>query len=116
MRRVHQHAVVGVRLNMLLQVLWTLKGLAAEVALVWLEGNVDADVRGDVIALDSRRSACAPLAGQVEVVGALASDMAFADVILVGVSRVLKGIEYDCRVHRELQRCRIAHRSPATDR
>jgi hypothetical protein len=67
---------------MLLQILWALERLAAEVALVRLEGDVNADGRGDVVALDGGRSARAPLACQVEVVGALTPDMAFADVVL----------------------------------
>lgn len=82
MRRVHQHAVVGVRLDMLLQILRALERLATEVALVRLKRDVDADVGGDVIALDGRCAACSPLAGQVEIVSALAPDMAFAHVVL----------------------------------
>lgn len=81
-RRVHQHAVVGVRLYMFLEVLWPLERLAAEVALMRLERDVDADVGGDVIAFDGRGAACSPLAGQVEVIGALATDMALAHMVL----------------------------------
>ena len=90
-RRVHQDTVIGVCLDMLLQILRALEGLATEVALVRLEWDVDADVGGNVVALDGGRSACAPLAGQVEVVGALATDMAFANVVLLQpcVSRVV---------------------------
>lgn len=68
---------------MLLQVLRTLEGLSAEVALVRLERNVHADVRGDVIALYCCGPARVPLASQVEVVGALPADMALTDVVLV---------------------------------
>lgn len=82
MRRVHQHAVVGVCLDMLLEILRALEGLAAEVALVWLEWHMDADVRCDVVALDGGGPAGTPLAGQVQVVGAFAPDMALADVVL----------------------------------
>jgi hypothetical protein len=49
---------------------------------VRLQGYVDADVRGDVVTLDGGGATCAPLTGQVEVVGALAADVAFAYVIL----------------------------------
>ena len=67
---------------MLLQVLRALEGLPAEVALVRLEGDVDADVRGDVITLDCRGAAVAPLTGQVQIVGAFATDVTLADVVL----------------------------------
>lgn len=80
-------------LDVFFQILWALESLAAEVALVGLEWNVDANVGGDVIALDGGCSASTPLASQVEVVGALTSDMAFADVVLLkpDVSRVFVG-------------------------
>ena len=69
-------------LDVLLEVLWPLEGLATEVAFVRLQRYVDADVRGDMIAFHGGRAACTPLTGEVEVVGALAADMALADVIL----------------------------------
>lgn len=69
-------------LDMLLQILRALERLSAEVALVRLEWDVNTHVRGDVVALHSGGSARAPLAGEVEVVGGLATDMAFADVFL----------------------------------
>lgn len=74
--------VVGMGLDMLLQVLRTLEGLAAKVALVRLERHMNADVRSDVITLDRRGAASAPLARQVEVVCAFATNMTFADVII----------------------------------
>lgn len=80
--RTHQHAVVGVCLDMLFKILRPLEGLAAEVALVWLERHMDADVRGNVVALDGGCATRSPLAGQVEVVGALAANMAFANVVI----------------------------------
>lgn len=61
--RAHEDRVVSVRLDMLLEILRTLKGLAAEIALVRFERNMDADVRSDVIALDRRGAAGTPLAG-----------------------------------------------------
>ena len=121
LRRVHQHAVVSVGLDMLLQILRTLEGLAAEVTLMWLEGNVDSDVRGNVVARDGGSPAGAPLAGQVEVVGALATDMAFADVVLRVLlvcwsrrGRIRRATQVNLR--RVPQRCHIAHRSLATGR
>lgn len=69
-------------LDMLLQILRPLEGLATEVTLVWLQGNMHANVGGDVVALDGGGVAVAPLASQVQVVGALTADMALADVFL----------------------------------
>lgn len=71
---------------MLLQVLWTLEALAAVGALVWLQWNMDADVGGDVVALDGGGTAVNPATGQVQVVGRLAADMALADVLIKGFS------------------------------
>lgn len=69
-------------LDMLLQILRALEGLTAEVAFVWLQWDVNSDMRSDVIALDSGRTASAPLASKIEIVCALATDMTFADVVL----------------------------------
>jgi hypothetical protein len=68
---------------MLLEILGALKRLAAKLALVRLERDVNTDVRGDVITLDSGGAARVPLASEVQVVGALAADMALTDVLLV---------------------------------
>lgn len=67
---------------MLLEILRALECFATEVALVRLQGHMNANVRGDVITLDGGGATCAPLTGQVEVVGALATDVALADVVL----------------------------------
>lgn len=69
-------------LDVLLEILGTLERLAAEVALVGLEGHMDANMRGDVIALHCRGSAVAPLASKVEVICALAANMALTHVVL----------------------------------
>jgi hypothetical protein len=74
-----------VRLDMLLQILRSLERLAAKVALMRLEGDVDADMRGDVITLDSCDAARTPVTSQVEVVCALAADVAFTYVLLCGL-------------------------------
>jgi hypothetical protein len=74
--------VIGMGLDVLLQVLRALEGLATEVALVRLQGDMDTNMGGDVVALDGGGVAVAPLASQVQVVGALATDMALADVFL----------------------------------
>ena len=69
-------------LDMLLEILRALESLATELALMWLQRDVDADVARDVIALDGSGTALTPRAGEIEVVGGLAADMTFADVIL----------------------------------
>jgi len=79
--------VVGMGLDVLLEILRTLEGLAAEVAFVGLERHVDSDVGGDVITLDGGGPALVPLAGEVQVVGALAADVLLADVIVEDFSR-----------------------------
>jgi len=81
--RPKQDRVIGVSLDMLLEILRALESLAAEVALVRLEWNVDTNVRGDVITLHSSGTAVSPLASEVEIVRALATDMPFADVVLI---------------------------------
>ena len=74
--------VVGMSLDVLLQILRPLEGLATEFTLVGLQGYVDANVRGDVVAPDCGGVASAPLASQVQVIGALAANMTLADVFL----------------------------------
>ena len=69
-------------LDVLLQILGTLEGLSAKLALVRLQRHMDADVRSDVVTLDSGSAAARPLTRQVEVVGALAANMALTNVIL----------------------------------
>ena len=69
-------------LDMFLQILRTLEGLATEITLVRLERHMYANVRSNVVALDSGSVTRPPLASQIQVVGALATDMAFANVLL----------------------------------
>ena len=72
-------------LDVLLQILRAFESLPAEVAFMRLQRNVDADVRCDVVTLHSRSTAISPLASQVQVVSALAANMAFANVVLIDV-------------------------------
>ena len=69
-------------LDVLLEILGALEGLAAEVALVRLQGHVNTDVRGNVVTLNGCCAAVAPLARQVEVVGALAANVTLTNVVL----------------------------------
>jgi hypothetical protein len=67
---------------MFLQVLGALERLATPTALVWLQWNMNTDVGSNVITLDSGGVACAPRTGQVQIIGALAADVLFANVQL----------------------------------
>ena len=69
-------------LDMFLQILWSLEGLATEFTLVRFERNVDSNVRGNVVALDGGGSALAPCARQVEVVGRFSADVSFTYMLL----------------------------------
>jgi len=82
-----QYRIVGVRLYVLLEILRALERLTAEIALMRLQRDVHANVRSDVIALDCGCAAVTPLAGQIQVVGALATNMALTDVIVELLSR-----------------------------
>lgn len=78
------------RLYVLLQILRTLERLTAEIALMRLQRHVHANVGSDVVALDRGGAAVTPLAGQIEVVGALATNMALTDVVLHASQRAAK--------------------------
>jgi hypothetical protein len=82
----NQDRVIGVSFDMLLQILGTFECLPTEVAFMRLQGHMDPNVRRDVIALDSCGPAASPLAGQVEIVCALAANMALTDMFLMSVS------------------------------
>ena len=107
---------------MLLEILRALECLATEVALMRLEWDMDADVRGDVVAFYRGCATGTPLAGEVEVVGALAPDMALADVVLEVCVSCAFDVTAACLLlyilhsHRGLPRSRIARRSLATGR
>jgi hypothetical protein len=97
-----------------LEILRSFECLAAEFALMGLQGDVDTDVGGDVVALDCGCAALAPGTSQVQVVGGLAADMTFANMVLkmiVSEAEVMRGA---C-IHRGLLAMSIARRIPATD-
>lgn len=77
-----QNRVIGMSLDVLLEILRALERLAAEVALVGLQGNMDADVGSNMVSLHSGCPTSVPLACEVEVVGALAADVLFTDMLL----------------------------------
>lgn len=82
LRGTQKDGIISVGLDVLLEILRTFEGLATEVAFVWLQRNVNANMRSDVITLNSRSTTVTPLAGKVQVVGALAANMALTDVVL----------------------------------
>jgi hypothetical protein len=77
---------------MLLEILGSLERLAAHVTLVRLQGHMDPDVRSDVVSLDRGGPARVPLTSQVEVVGALATNVTLTDVLLRQVSNLRRVI------------------------
>lgn len=79
--------VIGMCLDMFLQILRALERLSAEVTFVRLERDMDTNVRCDMVALDGGGSALVPSASEVQVVGTLAADMLFANVLEEGFSR-----------------------------
>ena len=67
---------------MFLEILGAFEGFATEFAFVWFQGNMDSNVRGDMVAFDCGGTAATPLTRQVQVVGTLAADVSFADMFL----------------------------------
>lgn len=67
---------------MLLQILRTLEGLSAKLALVRLQRNMDANVRRNVVALDGGCPTRSPRAGEAEVICGFAANMDVAEVVL----------------------------------
>lgn len=108
-------------LDVFLEILRAFEGFAAEFTFVWLQRNMDSNVRGDVVTLDSCGAATTPLTRQVQVVGALAADVSLAHMFLRGrsVKRSSLGAmaftrEGSLDSHRALQLKCISHRSLAT--
>lgn len=85
-RGAKENGVIGVCLDMLLQVLWTLECLSTEVTFVRLQWDMDADVRSDVVTFDSGSAAGVPSTGQVQVVCALSSDVLLTDMVKESLS------------------------------
>lgn len=70
--------------DVLLQILGTLECLSTEITLVWLQRNVDSNVRGDMVTFHGGSPTATPLASQVEVVCTFSANMALANVFLRG--------------------------------
>lgn len=85
-----ENRVIGMGLDVLLQVLRSLERLATELALVRLERDVNTDVRSDVITLYSGGATRVPLAGEAQVVCALATNMTLTNMFIerLGVGKL----------------------------
>ena len=68
--------------DMLLEILRPLEGLTTKLASMRLEWYVNTDVRGDVITLYDSDTTVRPCASQVKIVGALATNVGLADMVL----------------------------------
>lgn len=115
-RILEKDGVVSVSLYVLLKILGPLEGFTAELASMRLQGDMNANVRGDMVAFHDSDSAAIPITGKVEVVGTLAPNVALADVILSivpGVSPKLgairRGKDYIRRAVQRWQRPRCIH-------
>ena len=89
-----ENGVVGMSLDVLLQVLGALERFAAEVALMRLQRNVNADVGRDVVTLDSCGATRVPLAGEVQVVGALPANMLLTKMVLGAGQRKINELDF----------------------
>lgn len=69
-------------LDMFLEILRAFKSLAAEVTSMRLQRHMDANVRGDMVALNDGNVAVGPSTLQIQVVGAFATDVNFANMVL----------------------------------
>lgn len=69
-------------LDVLLQILRPLEGLAAKVASMRLQRDVNTNVRRDVVAFHDSNATGTPSTSQVEIVGTFATDVTFANVLL----------------------------------
>jgi hypothetical protein len=78
--------VVGMGLDMFLQVLRTLEGLTTEVTFVRLQWNVNSDVRSNMVTFHGGGAALIPATCEIEVVGALATNVLLANVFKESLS------------------------------
>lgn len=78
--------VVGMGLDMFLQVLRTLEGFTTEVTFVRLQWNVNSNVRGDMVTLHSGGAALIPATREIEVVCALTANVLLANVFKESLS------------------------------
>jgi hypothetical protein len=78
----HQDCVFGMCFDVFLQILGPLERFTTELTSVGFQRNMDANVRCNVIALDHGDGAIAPGTGKVQIVGALATNVGIANMVL----------------------------------
>ena len=92
--------VISVSLDMFFQILGALEGLATEITFMRLERHMHTNVRSDVVALDGGSITRPPLAGEVQVIGTLTTDMALANVFLLdGEANVSQNVFFSLLYH-----------------
>lgn len=74
-------------LDMFLFILWSFESFSTKLAPMWLQWNVNANVRRDVIPLDDFSVAATPSTDQVQVIGAFAPNVGVAYMILVRIRK-----------------------------
>ena len=107
--------IIGMGFHMLFEVLRAFERFPTKLAAVRLQRNMDADVGRDMVALHDSYVTVAPSTLQIEIIGALSTDVTVADVILmktVRTARVRPVRKEDSR--RALRRWVHAHRSQPT--
>lgn len=70
-------------LYMFLFILWPFESLPTKLAPVWLQRNVNANVRRNVIPLHDFNLAVTPSTDQIQVIGAFAANMDVAYMVLI---------------------------------
>ena len=75
-------SIISMSFHVLLQILRTFEGLAAELASMRLQRHMDSDVRSDMVAFDHLNMAIAPCTLQIKVVGAFAPDVFITHMFL----------------------------------
>lgn len=86
--------------DMLFQILGPFECLATKVTSMRLQGHVNADVRGNMVAFDNGNVAIGPSTFQVEVIRAFPADVDFANMVLSSIRRYKERKERVSRTYR----------------
>lgn len=78
----HQDGIFGVGFDVFLQILRTFEGLSTKLTSMRFQWDMDPNMRCDMISFDDLDLTVSPGTHQVQIVGTLATDMSFANVIL----------------------------------
>lgn len=74
--------IVSMSLDMFLFILWPFESFSTKLAPMRLQGDVNANVRSDMIPLDNFNVAVTPSTDQIQIIGAFATDVDFAYMVL----------------------------------